>query len=57
MTQFTIDAYASIVARRCFAKIDFQLAVSSHVARLAMATVIIDQLDAVEGSCSRARVR
>jgi hypothetical protein len=56
VTQFSVDAHASIVARRDFAEIDFELAMSAHVARLAMATVVVDELHAVEGSSSRARI-
>lgn len=64
----TVSAYAmvsalpngtdsSIQARRVGAEVNLDLAVSSHVTGLAVAVVVIDQLDAVQGSRVRAWVR
>ena len=56
VSQFAIGAHAAIVAGRALAKVDFQFAVTAHVARLAVASVVVDQLDAVQSSSSRARI-
>ena len=57
VAQFTVDAHAAIVAWRRFAKVDLQFAVTSHETRFAVAAVVVDQLDAVERSSRRTRIR
>ena len=46
----------AVVARRRLAEVDFELAVASHESCFAVAPVVVDQLDAVERSCWRARI-
>lgn len=47
MTRLRIGADASIVARRILAEVDLQLAVAAHVTGLAVAPIVVHQLDAV----------
>lgn len=57
MIRFTIHAHATVVARRVFAEVDLEFAVASHEARLAVASVVVYELDAIESSSRRARIR
>ena len=50
-------AHAAVVARRALAEVDLHLAVASHESRFAVAAVVVDQLDAVEGPARRAGIR
>lgn len=50
-------AHAAIVTRRVLAEVDLKLAVAAHEAGLAVAPIVVDQLDAVQRSSGRARVR
>jgi hypothetical protein len=50
-------AHAAVLARCGRAKVDFGLAVAPHESRLAIAVVVVDQLDAVQSPGVRARIR
>ena len=56
MPLVAIDTHSSVVARRALAEVDLHLAVAAHEARLAVAAVVVHQLDAVECPGRRARI-
>jgi len=47
MTVLLSRAHTAILTRRAVAKVDFDFAMTAHIARLAVAVIIVDQLHAV----------
>lgn len=57
MIRFTAHANAAVTAGRIFAKIDLELAMTSHKSRFAVTSVIIDELNTIKSARCRAWIR